>query len=266
MTTATQVSERNSLRLMCLAGFASMASMRMCDPMLLELGQEFQVSTGEASSVVSAFAVAYGVLQLFYGPLGDRFGKQRVISLAVLVCAVLSGITAMASNLTVLVLMRAAMGAAAAGIIPLSMAWVGDHVTYERRQETLAKLMGATVTGMMVGLWFGGFAAETLGWRTAFVAMSGMFAVAGCFVAQAMEPPAVFGRSARQQFGCLFGQYLEALVGTTRAASVVRDSHRGGIGVRHHGLYAHPFASALRFDRGGRRLGHDALRRGGLAL
>ena len=178
MTTATQVSERNSLRLMCLAGFASMASMRMCDPMLLELGQEFQVSTGEASSVVSAFAVAYGVLQLFYGPLGDRFGKQRVISLAVLVCAILSGITAMASNLTVLVLMRAAMGAAAAGIIPLSMAWVGDHVPYERRQETLAKLMGATVTGMMVGLWFGGFAAETLGWRTAFVAMSGMFAVA----------------------------------------------------------------------------------------
>ncbi len=178
MTTATQVSERNSLRLMCLAGFASMASMRMCDPMLLELGQEFQVSTGEASSVVSAFAVAYGVLQLFYGPLGDRFGKQRVISLAVLVCAILSGITAMASNLTVLVLMRAAMGAAAAGIIPLSMAWVGDHVPYERRQETLAKLMGATVTGMMVGLWFGGFAAETLGWRTAFVAMAGMFAVA----------------------------------------------------------------------------------------
>lgn len=177
MNTAAQA-ERNSLRVMGLAGFASMASMRMCDPMLVVLGQEFQVTTGEASLVVSAFAVAYGVLQLFYGPLGDRFGKLRVISLAVLACAVFSAITSMSANLTLLVVMRAFMGAAAAGIIPLSMAWIGDQVAYDRRQETLAKLMGYTVSGMMVGLWFGGFAAEHLGWRMAFGVVSALFAVA----------------------------------------------------------------------------------------
>lgn len=174
MTTAQ--AERNSLRVMGLAGFASMASMRLCDPMLVVLGQEFQVTTGEASRVVSAFAVAYGVLQLFYGPLGDRFGKLRVIFLAVLACAVFSAITSMASDLTLLVVMRGFMGAAAAGIIPLSMAWIGDQVAYDRRQETLAKLMGYTVSGMMVGLWFGGFAAENLGWRTAFAMVSALFA------------------------------------------------------------------------------------------
>jgi predicted MFS family arabinose efflux permease len=177
MTVAAQT-ERNSLRVMGLAGFASMASMRLCDPMLVVLGQEFQVTTGEASRVVSSFAVAYGVLQLFYGPLGDRFGKLRVISLAVLACAVFSAITSMASDLTLLVVMRAFMGAAAAGIIPLSMAWIGDQVAYDRRQETLAKLMGYTVTGMMAGLWFGGFAAENLGWRSAFALVSVIFAVA----------------------------------------------------------------------------------------
>jgi predicted MFS family arabinose efflux permease len=170
--------ERSSLRVMGLAGFASMASMRLCDPMLVVLGQEFQVTTGEASLVVSAFAVAYGVLQLFYGPLGDRFGKLRVISLAVLACAVFSAITSMASDLTLLVVMRAFMGAAAAGIIPLSMAWIGDQVAYDRRQETLAKLMGYTVSGMMAGLWFGGFAAEHLGWRSAFGVVSALFAIA----------------------------------------------------------------------------------------
>ena len=163
---------------MGLAGFASMASMRLCDPMLVVLGQEFQVTTGEASLVVSAFAVAYGVLQLFYGPLGDRFGKLRVISLAVLACAVFSAITSMASDLTLLVVMRGFMGAAAAGIIPLSMAWIGDQVAYDRRQEILAKLMGYTVSGMMAGLWFGGFAAEHLGWRMAFAVVSALFALA----------------------------------------------------------------------------------------
>jgi predicted MFS family arabinose efflux permease len=181
MSIATKA-ERNSLLVMALAGFSSMVAMRMCDPMLVVLGQEFQVTTGEASRVVSAFAVAYGVMQLFYGPLGDRFGKLRVISLAALACAVFSAITSMAPSLTVLVVMRAFMGATAAGIIPLTLAWIGDQVAYDRRQETLARLMGATVSGMMVGLWFGGFAAENLGWRTAFVVVSVCFATASVFL------------------------------------------------------------------------------------
>ncbi|MBP8148806.1 MAG: MFS transporter [Limnohabitans sp.] len=174
MTSEAQT-ERSTLRLMGLAGFASMASARLCDPMLVVLGQEFQVTTGEASRAVSFFAVAYGVLQLFYGPLGDRFGKLRVISLAALACAVFSAITSMTTDLNLLIVMRAFMGAAAAGIIPLSMAWIGDRVPYDRRQETLAKLMGATVSGMMVGLWFGGFAAEHWGWRSAFAVISVVF-------------------------------------------------------------------------------------------
>jgi predicted MFS family arabinose efflux permease len=176
MNTFSPVDERQYLKLLGLAGFASMASMRIGDPMLVVLGQEFQVSTGEASGVVSVFAVVYGLMQLFYGPLGERFGKLRVVSLAVTACALFSAITAMSVNLPMLLVMRGLMGAAAAGIIPLSMAWVGDQVPYERRQETLAKLMSATVIGMMSGLWFGGFAADTLGWRSAFVLLAAMFA------------------------------------------------------------------------------------------
>ena len=166
------------LWLISLAAFSSMASMRVCDPMLVALATEFQVSVGEASRVISAFAVAYGCLQLFYGPLGDRVGKLRVINAAALGCAVFSAMTAMASDFHLLVIARAAMGASAAGIIPLSMAWLGDQVSYDRRQETLAKLMSATVTGMMAGQWFGGWAVESLGWRNAFVVLSCMFATA----------------------------------------------------------------------------------------
>jgi predicted MFS family arabinose efflux permease len=159
-----------------------MASMRICDPMLVVLSDEFQVSTGDASAVVSAYAVVYGLSQLFYGPLGDRFGKLRVVSLAILACAVFSAITALSVSLPMLVIMRGFMGAAAAGVIPLAMAWVGDRVPYERRQETLAKLMSATVIGMMGGLWFGGFTADTLGWRGAFVALAILFALAAALL------------------------------------------------------------------------------------
>ncbi|WP_090141197.1 MFS transporter [Limnohabitans sp. DM1] len=190
MSTLTPADERQHLTLLGLAGFASMASMRICDPMLVVLGQEFQVSTGDASAVVSVFAVVYGVLQLFYGPLGERFGKLRVVSLAVSACAVFSAITALSVNLPMLVIMRGFMGAAAAGIIPLSMAWVGDQVPYERRQEILAKLMSATVLGMMSGLWFGGFAADTVGWRSAFVLLAAMFGVAAVLLLRRLRQQA----------------------------------------------------------------------------
>jgi len=190
MSALTPADKRQHLQLLGLAGFASMASMRICDPMLVVLGQEFQVTTGDASAVVSVFAVVYGVLQLFYGPLGERFGKLRVVSLAVLACALFSAITALSTNLPMLVIMRGFMGAAAAGIIPLSMAWVGDQVPYERRQETLAKLMSATVLGMMSGLWFGGFAADTVGWRGAFVLLAAMFGVAAVLLLRRLRQQA----------------------------------------------------------------------------
>jgi predicted MFS family arabinose efflux permease len=182
MLTLSPAQERQHLQLLGLAGFASMASMRICDPMLVVLSEEFQVSTGDASAVVSVYAVVYGLSQLFFGPLGDRFGKLRVVSLAVLACAVFSAITALSVSLPMLVIMRGFMGAAAAGVIPLSMAWVGDRVPYERRQETLAKLMSATVIGMMSGLWFGGLTADTLGWRGAFVTLAILFAVAAALL------------------------------------------------------------------------------------
>jgi len=181
----TPAVERQHLRLLALTGFASMASMRICDPMLVVLSDEFQVSTGDASAVVSAYAVVYSLSQLLYGPLGDRFGKLRVVSLAVLACAVISAITAVSYNLTMLVIMRGLMGATAAGVIPLGMAWVGDQVPYERRQETLAKLMSATVLGMMGGLWFGGLTAD------AFVVLSALFAVAAALLLRLLHAQAV---------------------------------------------------------------------------
>lgn len=176
------------LWLLSLAAFCSMASMRVCDPMLVALSTEFGTSVGQASRVVSVFAVAYGCLQLFYGPLGDRIGKLRVINLAVLACAAFSALTAAATDFELLVLARALMGASAAGIIPLCMAWLGDQVGYERRQETLARLMSATVAGMMAGQWFGGWAAQSLGWRSAFAVLSAAFALTAMLLFVRLAP------------------------------------------------------------------------------
>lgn len=166
------------LRLASVAAFASIASMRACDPMLLVLGAEFGRGLGEVSRVVSVFAIAYGLMQLFYGPLGDRIGKLRVVAFACIGCALAALAAAFAQTLEQLVAARAVMGATAAGIVPMTIAWIGDQVPYEQRQETLARLLGATVSGMIAGLWLGGWITEAFGWRQVFMVLVLVFAAA----------------------------------------------------------------------------------------
>lgn len=176
--------------LLSVCAFASMASMRVCDSLLPALALEFSTTAGQAVRVISAFALAYGLLQLFFGPLGDRYGKLRVIGLATLACTLGNAGAALASTLDGLIASRIVSGAAAAGIIPLTMAWIGDTVPYEERQEVLAQLLGATVSGMIAGQWLGGLLADTLGWRTAFGMLALLFLGSGMvFVCQKNQDP-----------------------------------------------------------------------------
>lgn len=169
MSAGTQEASLNrSLRLLALACFVSMASLRWGDALVPVLSREFGGSAGEASRVVYGFAIAYGVMQLLFGPLGDRVGKIRVVSWACAVCAVAAVACALAPGLGWLTVARVFHGAAAAGVIPLSMAWVGDQVPWDRRHVVMAQQMTYTVTGMIAGQWLAGVFADTVGWRWGF--------------------------------------------------------------------------------------------------
>jgi len=169
------------------AAFFSAAALRICDAMLPRLATDFSVTPGAAGQVIIWFAVAYGLVQLLFGPLGDRYGKARLVRLALAGCAVASLASALAPDFEMLVWTRVAWGIAAAGVIPLSMAWIGDTVPYDQRQVTLARLLTGTIMGMMAGQLAGGlFAESAVGWRAAFFSLSvGYFAVALLLMTQA---------------------------------------------------------------------------------
>ncbi len=164
------------LWVLALASFTSMASMRACDALLPQLATEFHTTTGAAAQTIAAFAMAYGLLQVVVGPMGDKFGKARVMGCAVLCCAAANLAVALAPTLDSTVLWRALAGGAAGGIVPLSIASIGDSVVYDKRQETLARLSLATIGGMIAGQWLGGVAADTWNWRVVFFALAAAFA------------------------------------------------------------------------------------------
>jgi MFS transporter, YNFM family, putative membrane transport protein len=172
-------STTRAILLLGIASFASTCAFRVLDPALMNLSETFDITTGEAAHVMTWFAVAYGVMQFFYGPIGDRFGKYRTVATATLACAVGNYWVAIAPTFDLIVVGRFLSGAAAAGIIPMSMAWIGDHVPYEKRQETLAKFSIGMVTGMGSGLVLGGMFADTLGWRASFYFLGSLYLVVG---------------------------------------------------------------------------------------
>lgn len=177
-------STHRSILLLSLATFASMAVQRICDAMLPELAREFAVSLAHAAQVVSVFAVVYGLSQLFYGPMGDRLGKYRVVSYTTLACSVGCLLSAFADSLNVLVIARVLVALGAAAIIPLSLAWIGDTVRYELRQETLARVGLGTTLGIVGGQLLGGVFTDTLGWRWAFGFMALLFGGVGTLLWQ----------------------------------------------------------------------------------
>lgn len=186
---AAHKADQQHFLLVACAGFASMAGMRLCDTLLPELALSFDTNTSAAAGAVSMFAIAYGVLQLVYGPLGDRYGKQRVICLAVSVSALINLALAFSPSLSVLIGLRLMAGATAAGIVPLSLAYIGDSVPYSSRQQVLAKYLSATIMGMIFGQWMGGFFADTLGWRAAFSMLTLLFGIVALLMARRLPPP-----------------------------------------------------------------------------
>ena len=156
------------IALLSAAAFCSALSTRISDPVLPQLAETFGRTIGESAQVVSAYALAYGAMLLIYGPLGDRHGKFRVITLATI--ASLAGAlgSALAFSLEWLTLFRFLNGATAAALIPLSMAWIGDNVPYERRQHILAHFMSGQILGFIGGQAIGGLLADIAGWRSVF--------------------------------------------------------------------------------------------------
>lgn len=158
-----------------LAGFASMASMRACDAVLPALATGFAANTSAAAQTISGFAIAYGAMQFFLGPLGDRLGKPRVIGWAALACAMANVGIVFSSSLDAVIAARVLAGAAGGGIVPLSLAHIGDSVSYDRRQIALSRLLLATISGMVAGQWLGGVIAQAWGWRWVFGVLAILF-------------------------------------------------------------------------------------------
>ncbi|MHC5861801.1 MFS transporter [Nostoc sp.] len=158
-----------SLGLLGAAAFMVIADARVIDPLLHIIADDFKVGVGVAAVIISAYTIPYGLFQLVYGPLGDRIGKLQVITVALAAFAVGTAVCAFVSNIVLLTLLRFLTGMAAAGVIPITLAYIGDNFPYEERQAAIGKYLSALVLGQILGGSLGGIFGEYIGWRDIFL-------------------------------------------------------------------------------------------------
>lgn len=231
--------------LLTVVAFVVVAVMSVTGPLLPLIAEEYGRTVGEAGIIVTAFAVPYGACQIIFGPIGDRYGKLRVIALALGTATVFVAGSGLAPSLEALAWMRFASGFALAATIPLAMAWIADEIPAAVRQPVIGRYVNGLVLGQIAGGMLGGFAAEYFDWRQIFY----VFGVLCAVVAFALWTRAERGPRApapARAWGGVLALYVELLrVPRTRAIIVVGTLE----GVLIFGVLAY-FGAFLRHEHG----------------
>ncbi|MGH6786135.1 MAG: spinster family MFS transporter [Novosphingobium sp.] len=118
-----------------------------------------------------AFALLYTLLGLPIAKYADRpsTDRGRLIALSVAVWSAMTALCGVAQNFTQLLLARVGVGVGEAGCTPAAHSLIADRVPKERRASALAFYALGIPIGTLLGMLIGGFLADTLGWRKAFM-------------------------------------------------------------------------------------------------
>ncbi len=158
-----------------LCGFASALSNRSMDPLLTMIARDFSIPITTAALLSSAYAFPYALSQPVLGPVGDFYGKTRVLK----ACLWLLGFCTLgcifAPTFEILLGFRLLGGVAAGGIMPVAMASIGDKYPPAIRQLAIGRFLTAGLTGMILGASLAGIMAMSFGWRS-FLYVTATFA------------------------------------------------------------------------------------------
>jgi len=162
------VEKKKILLILGLAAFVVMADNWVVSPILPTIAEDIGVSIPAAALIITAYMIPFALFQLLFGFLADRYGKIRIISLAMIFFTLASALCAIAAGLTDLVIYRALTGIFAASVVPVSMALIGDIFPMAERQTALGTFLGLAFLGQGLSMAIGGSIAYFVSWRGVF--------------------------------------------------------------------------------------------------
>ena len=126
-------------------------------------------SGGVLQWFVVSYSLVFAAMLLPAGLLGDRFGRKRLLLVALVVFGAASLACAYSSSAGELIAARALLGLGAAFIVPLSVAVIPVLFAEEERQRAITVVLGATMISFPLGPILGGWLLTRFWWGSVFL-------------------------------------------------------------------------------------------------
>ena len=147
-------------------------AMTLCLPSMQEWGAIFSTDQADVQLTFSGYVVAYGALQLVYGPLSDRHGRKPILMLGLVVAGLASVMAALATDIATLTAARVLQGAGSAASMVVGRSMVQDLFTGPQRTRVMAYIGMALGMCPPLATLIGGQIHVRFGWQTNFVLLA----------------------------------------------------------------------------------------------
>lgn len=133
------------------------------------LAEAFDASFQQVQWVLIAYLLAITTLIVSVGRLGDKLGRRRLLLSGIALFTFASALCGLAPSLGVLIGARALQGLAAAIMMALTMALVGESVPKASTGSAMGLLGTMSAVGTAMGPSLGGLLIDGFGWRAMFL-------------------------------------------------------------------------------------------------
>ena len=129
---------------------------------------ELRLSDTQAGLLMTGFILVYMCTSPFFGVLGDRMSRTRLLSFGVAVWSAATALAGLSWNFLTLFFCRAAVGIGEAAYGTISPALLSDYFAPRLRGRVFAVFYAAIPIGAALGYVVGGLMDRSYGWLAAF--------------------------------------------------------------------------------------------------
>ena len=174
--TATSTLQRPpwlGLYVLLLAGFVTIFDLFVVNVAIPSMQASLEASLAQVGYIIAGYELAFGVLLISGGRLGDLFGRRRLFIVGMAGFTVASGLCGLAPTAGFLIAARVLQGLAAALLFPQVYASIRVNFSGEDSRRAFG-LLGMTlglaaIAGQVLGGWLVHANLFELGWRTIFL-------------------------------------------------------------------------------------------------
>ncbi|TDO55513.1 EmrB/QacA subfamily drug resistance transporter [Kribbella sp. VKM Ac-2571] len=155
---------------LCLAVLVLGLDTTVLNVALPTLAKDLEASTSQLQWMANSYNLVLAALLLPAGLLGDRYGRRKIIAIALSLFGLASLACALADSAGQLIAARAFLGIGAAMIVPVALSLITVLFrTAEERKKAIGFFVVANSIGMPLGPIVGGLLLDHAGWQWIFV-------------------------------------------------------------------------------------------------